>query len=152
MTDATRPAPILTDDNSFFWDAATKRRLVAQRCGSCKRLRHPPRPMCPGCGSVDVDVVDLAGHGTVYSYSVLHHPQNPLFDYPVVAALVDLDEGIRMASNLINVSPGAIEIGMPVTVAFAATAGGGLVPVFEPAGPADAADAAVIAEPAGVPR
>jgi uncharacterized OB-fold protein len=147
MTDATRPAPILTDDNSFFWDAATQRRLVAQRCGSCKRLRHPPRPMCPSCGSIDVDVVELTGHGAVYSYSVLHHPQNPLFDYPVVAVLVDLDEGIRVVSNLMNVSPGAIEIGMPVSVAFAATAGGRLVPVFEPAG---TSDAAVAAEPAEV--
>jgi uncharacterized OB-fold protein len=133
MQSATRPAPILTDDNRFFWEAAQEGRLVAQQCSSCQRFRHPPRPMCPRCRSLDYDVVDLAGQGTVYSFSVLHHPQNPMFDYPVIAALVDLEHGIRLVSNLVNVSPDAVRIGMPVEVLFAATAGDMRVPVFQPA-------------------
>src|SRR3954470_2290643 len=96
-----RPAPIVTEDSAVFWDAAAEGRLVAQRCASCGRLRHPPRPMCPDCHSLAVEVVDLAGTGTVYSYAILHHPQNPVFDYPVLAALVDLDEGVRVLSNLV---------------------------------------------------
>jgi uncharacterized OB-fold protein len=133
MPPAVRPAPILTDDNRFFWDAARERRLVAQRCAACGRFRHPPRPMCPHCRSLDYDVIELTGRGTVYSYAVLHHPQNPMFDYPVLAALVDLDEGIRLVSDLVSVDPGAVRIGMPVEVRFAETAEDMAVPVFQPA-------------------
>jgi uncharacterized protein len=140
MPPASRPAPIRTDDNEFFWAAAQEGRLVAQRCAGCGQIRHPPRPMCPRCGSLGHDVVDLAGTGTVYSYSVLHHPRNPLFDYPVLAALVDLDEGIRLVTNLVNVDPAAIRIGMPVRVRFADAADDTAVPVFEPAGPAAPAE------------
>ena len=67
------------------------------------------------------------------SYALLHHPRNPAFEYPVLAALVDLDEGIRLVSNLVDVEPGDIRIGMPVRVAFAPTADDGALPVFRPA-------------------
>jgi uncharacterized OB-fold protein len=131
----TRPAPIITDDNKEFWEAARDGRLVAQRCRACGRLRHPPRPMCPHCHSVEHEVVELAGTGTVYSYAVLHHPQHPAFSYPVVAVLVDLDEGVRVVSNLVGVEPPEVRIGAPVRVTFRATADDLAVPVFEPAGP-----------------
>src|SRR5258707_3306634 len=114
-----RPAPVLTEDNHFFWEAAREGRLVAQKCGGCGRLRHPPRPMCPQCHSLAVEIVDLAGTGAVYSYSLLHHPRHPDFDYPVVAVLVDLDEGVRMVSNLVDVEPHEVRTGMRVRVAFA---------------------------------
>jgi uncharacterized OB-fold protein len=128
-----RPAPVLTDDNVVFWDAATQGRLVAQRCDGCGVLRHPPRPMCPHCGSLAIDVVELSGRGTLYSYAVLHHPQHPAFDYPLPVALVDLEEGVRVVSNLVDVATADIRIGMRVEVAFEATADAGAVPVFRPA-------------------
>jgi uncharacterized protein len=127
----TRPAPILTDDNHFYWDAALEGRIVAQQCQGCGRLRHPPRPMCPHCHSLDCDVIDLSGNGEVYSYAVLHHPQNPAFEYPVIAALIDLSEGIRVMSNLVEIEPADITIGMPVTVEFRPTRHDGAVPVFK---------------------
>jgi uncharacterized protein len=127
-----RPAPILTDDNHFFWDAARDGRLVGQQCHGCGRLRHPPRPMCPHCQSLDFEIVDLSGAGEVYSYTILHHPQNPAFEYPVIAALIDLDEGVRVLSNLIDIDPADIFIGMPVTVDFRPTRHDGAVPVFKP--------------------
>ena len=127
-----RPAPIVTEDSAAFWDAADEGRLVAQRCAACGRLRHPPRPMCPECHSLDVEVVTLSGRGVVYSYALLHHPQHPAFEYPVLAALVDLDEGIRVVSNLVGVEPEAIRIGLPVQVEFVATDGEHQVPVFRP--------------------
>lgn len=130
---AVRPAPVVTEDNAEFWDAARQGRLVAQRCSSCGRFRHPPRPVCPHCHGLDHEVVELAGRGTVYSYALLHHPQNPRFDYPVVAALVDLDEGVRLVTNLVDVEPADVRIGLPVTVAFAPTDGDAAVPVFRPA-------------------
>jgi uncharacterized OB-fold protein len=86
--------------------------------------------MCPSCHSTEQTVVDLAGTGVVYSYSVLHHPQNPAFDYPVLAVLVELDEGVRILSNLVGTDPGAISIGLPVEVRFEPTGGGMAVPVF----------------------
>lgn len=127
-----RPAPVVTDDSACFWDAAAEGRLVAQRCRECGRLRHPPRPMCPHCHSLEFELVDCVGTGTLYSYAILHHPQNPVFDYPVLGALVDLDEGIRMVSNLVGVDASDIRIGMPLRVEFAPTAEGAQVPVFRP--------------------
>jgi uncharacterized OB-fold protein len=129
---ARRPAPIVTDDSAVFWDAVAEQRLVAQRCAECGRLRHPPRPMCPQCHSLSIEVVELSGRGTLYSYSVLHHPQHPAFDYPVLAALVDLDEGVRMVSNLVGIEPNDIRIGMPVEVEFQEQDGGTYLPVFRP--------------------
>jgi uncharacterized OB-fold protein len=129
-----RPAPLLTDDNAFFWEAAADGRLVAQRCSGCGRLRHPPRPMCPHCRSLEFEVAQLSGRGSLYSYALLHHPRHPAFDYPVIAALVDLEEGIRLVSNLSGIESAAIEIGMALEVRFEATEGGGAVPVFGPVG------------------
>jgi uncharacterized OB-fold protein len=130
----TRPAPNVTDDNAIFWEAARDGKLVAQRCGDCGRLRHPPRPMCPECHSIRQETVELAGTGTVYSYAILHHPRSPAFTYPVIAALVDLDEGIRIVSNLVGIEPADVRIGAPVRVVFEATADDMAVPVFEPDG------------------
>jgi uncharacterized protein len=127
-----RPAPVVTEDNRLYWDAAREGRLVAQRCGGCSRLRHPPRPMCPHCHSLQFDVIDLAGDGVVYSYAILHHPRNPAFEYPVVAALIDLVEGVRVLSNLVEIDPGDVAIGIAVTVDFQPTRDGGAVPVFKP--------------------
>ena len=132
----SRPAPIRTEDNQFFWDAAAQGRLVGQRCSGCGRFNHPPRPMCPVCHSLDYEIVELSGTGQVYSYAVLHHPRSPKFTYPVVAALVDLDEGIRMVTNLVGIEPADVRIGMPVRVTFERTEDGGRLPVFEVGEPA----------------
>jgi uncharacterized OB-fold protein len=134
MSEATRPAPIVTDDSAAFWTAAAEGRLVAQRCADCGRYRHPPRPMCPVCHSLAADVVELSGRGTVYSYAILHHPQHPAFDFPIPIVLVDLDEGVRILSNLTDVAAVDIRVGMPVEVHFAPTAEGMAVPQFRPVG------------------
>lgn len=128
----SRPGPIVTDDSAPFWSAAAEQRLVAQACTGCGRLWHPPRPMCPHCGSLHHAVRELSGLGTVYSYSLLHHPQHPAFEYPVIAALVDLDEGVRLVTNLVGIERDAVAIGVRVSVTFAPTAEGTHVPVFRP--------------------
>jgi uncharacterized OB-fold protein len=66
----------------------------------------------------------------LYSYAILHYPQHPAFDYPLIAAIVDLEEGIRLVSNLTGIGPEEIEIGMPLEVTFEPTENGGVVPVF----------------------
>jgi uncharacterized protein len=131
-TEPRRPAPILTDDNSLYWEGAAAGRLNAQRCGECGVLRHPPRPMCPHCHSLAIDVIELSGRGTLYSYAILHHPKSPAFDYPVRAALVDLEEGIRVLSELTEIATEDIHIGMPLQVSFVPTVDGHAVPVFSP--------------------
>ncbi len=127
-----RPAPVLTDDSEGYWLAAREGRLCIQRCQDCGRFNHPPRPMCPNCHSIDQSWQGVSGTGEVYSYALLHHPQHPAFEYPVPAVLVELDEGVRIVSNLIGVDPHDIHIGMPVEVAFEPTADGFAVPVFRP--------------------
>ena len=130
--EVTRPAPTVTDDSALFWEAARDRRLVAQRCAGCGELHHPPRPVCPRCHSLGHDFIEVAGTGVVYSYSLLHHPQHPAFTYPVVAVLVDLDEGVRVLSNLVDVEPADVRIGLEVEVAFEPTVSDMAVPVFRP--------------------
>ncbi len=127
-----RPAPLRTEDNEGYWLAAAEGRLAIQQCCSCTRFHHPPRPMCPDCHSVDLQWTDVAGTGTVYSYALLHHPQHPAFSYPVPAVLVDLDEGVRVLSNLVDIAPGEIRIGLPVEVTFERSLEDGAVPLFRP--------------------
>ena len=127
-----RPAPLLTDDNEGYWLAAAAGRLAIQQCCSCSRFHHPPRPMCPNCHSIDQKWTEVAGNGTVYSYALLHHPQNQAFSYPVLAVLIDLDEGVRVLSNLVDIDPKDIRIDLPVEVAFESTADDLAVPVFRP--------------------
>jgi uncharacterized OB-fold protein len=125
-----RPAPVLTEDNEGYWLAARDGRLVIQRCTGCGELHHPPRPMCPRCQSTESDWQEAAGTGVVYSFALLHHPQHPAFAYPVLAVLVELDEGVRVVSNLVDADPGDVRIGLPVTVAFEPAGDGFAAPVF----------------------
>jgi uncharacterized OB-fold protein len=131
VVEVLRPAPVITSDSEPYWAAAREGRLVVQECAGCGRRHHPPRPLCPDCHSPDQVPRETGGTGTVYSYSLLHHPQNPVFDYPVVAVLVDLDEGPRILSAMPWVDPAAVAIGLRVRVAFAPTRDGAQVPVFE---------------------
>lgn len=109
-----RPRPAVTRDTAFWFDAAREGRLVIQRCASCGRLRHPPGPSCPQCLSPDWDTVDASGRGAVYSFVVSHHPQVAAFDYPLVVAVIELDEGTRLVSNVIGCDPAEVHIGMAV--------------------------------------
>jgi hypothetical protein len=131
-TSVTRPAPVITAENAFFWEAAARGELVAQRCGACAALHHPPRPMCPRCHDTRREVARLSGRGVVYSWIVPRSPAPIGFAEPPVVALIDLDEGLRLVSNVVGVAPEAMRNGLRVEVAFAPTAGGHVVPVFRP--------------------
>lgn len=107
-----RPRPAINLDNQFWFDAAREHRLVIQRCASCHTLRHPPGPQCPQCQSFEWDTVDAAGGATLHSFTVAHHPRHPAFDYPLVIAVVELDEGTRLIANLAGITPDEVAIGM----------------------------------------
>ncbi|TQS25018.1 bifunctional MaoC family dehydratase N-terminal/OB-fold nucleic acid binding domain-containing protein [Microbispora sp. KK1-11] len=130
--EASRPRPAVNRDNAFWFEAAREHRLVIQRCSGCGTLRHPPGPCCPHCGSFEWDVAEASGRGQVYSFVVAHHPRHPAFEYPLVVAVVELDEGTRLITNLIGVEPGEVEIGMPVVLDWLDADPDLSLPVFRP--------------------
>jgi uncharacterized protein len=111
--------PQVTPDTSFFWAGTAAGELRIQRCPECGALRHPPGPMCPACGTAsDGSYVVAAGTGEVFSYVVHHHPPVPGKQLPMVVALVQLPEGVRMVGEMPGVRPDQVRIGLPVRVAF----------------------------------
>lgn len=128
-----RLAPVVTLDAKFFWDHANKGELVCQRCGDCHTYRYPPRPMCPECHSLATEIVELSGRGTVYSWIRPQHPPPVGFSEPPTAAIIELEEGFRMVSNVVDIAFEDITAGMPVEVLFVPTMKNKQVPVFRPA-------------------
>ena len=122
-------------DDRCFWDGVAEGRLLLQRCADCDAIRHPPRPMCPRCRSLEWDTVEASGRGTVYSFVMPRHPQLPWFDDGYIVALVELEEGTRLVTNLVDVMPEAVQIGMPVHVRFDEFDGGLVLPMFAPEAP-----------------
>lgn len=115
---ASRLAPSISPDTEFFWSGLKEHELRIQRCTDCKTFRVPPRPMCGSCQSLNWDYVVSSGRGTVYSFVMPKYPPLPILEYPYVVALIELDEGVRIVSNLCDIEPEAIEVGMPVEVFY----------------------------------
>lgn len=130
---ALRPRPAVNPDNQFWFDGATEKRLLIQRCASCKTLRHPPGPCCPECRSFDWDTVEASGRATLYSYVVAHHPKHPAFEYPLLVAVVELEEGTRLITNLVDVERDEVRIGMPLELTWLEADPELTLPVFRPA-------------------
>ena len=125
--------PLITPDTAFFWAGTAVGELRIQRCAGCGALRHPPGPMCPACGRAsDGGYAVAAGTGEVFSYVVHHHPPVPGKKLPLVVALVQLPEGVRMLGEMPGVRPDQVRIGLPVRVTFT-QAGDVALPAFRPA-------------------
>jgi uncharacterized OB-fold protein len=124
-----------------FWDAARDGRLLIKRCSACGRAHHYPRPFCPYCWSREVAWEQARGTGTVYTFSVVHRNDLPPFSerVPYVAAIVELDEGPRLMTNVVDCDVDDVAVGMPVSVAFRAiddtdtSTDRVTIPVFRPA-------------------
>lgn len=128
----TRIAPIVTPDAKFFWDAADREQFVGQKCGDCGRFTFPPRPMCPFCHSLKRQEVPLSGRGTVHAWTVPRHPQPFGFKEAPIVAVIQLEEGIRMVSNVVGIAPEDMVMDLPVEVIFEPTMNNHKVPVFKP--------------------
>jgi uncharacterized OB-fold protein/acyl dehydratase len=128
-----RPRPAVTPDTAFFFEGARQGKLLVQRCASCSRLRHPPAPACRWCHSLEWDTVQSSRRATLYSYVVVHHPQVPAFDYPLVVGLAELEEGTRLVADMIDVEPQEVSIGMTLEVALHAYDDELTLPVLRPA-------------------
>ena len=114
------PLPQPDEEAEPFFAGLLEQKLLLQRCAQCGQLGHPPRMACAQCHSFDFEWSQASGRGTVYSYAVTHQPIHPaLVDHtPFATVQIELEEGPRMTSNLVDVSPDEIEIGMAVEVVF----------------------------------
>ncbi len=128
-----RTAPLITRDDQFFWDGVAAGELRLQRCARCNRMRHPPAPVCPFCHSLDWRVDRASGRGTLYSYVIPRHTPIESGGDPVVVALIELEEGARLVSNLSGAAIDEIRNGMPVEVFFADFENGLRLHQFRPA-------------------
>jgi uncharacterized OB-fold protein len=115
-----------------FWDAAKRGALVRQVCDQCGRNFFTPRLACPYCLSEEWAWEESSGRGEVYSFTVCHRAPEPGFAVPYVLAIIDLEEGWSMLSNVVDCSPHDLRLGWPVEATWQQKANGLSLPVFRP--------------------
>ena len=135
MTERTLPKP--TPETQHYWDGAREGELRLQRCNACDHAYFPPRPFCPECSSRDVSVFRASGRGTLHSY-VISHLKSPGFEPPYAIAVVELEEGPRLMSNILDCpqTPEALVLDMPLEVTWEKLTDEITLPQFRPAGDA----------------
>ncbi len=137
--DLARPLPQpITPEARPYWEGARDGKLMIPKCRACQKPFMYPRVLCPHCGSRDVGWVQASGRGKLFSFEIAHQILNKAFKVktPVVLAMVELDEGPRILTNLVNVAPDpkAIRCDMPVEVVFEKLTDEITLPMFQPAG------------------
>jgi uncharacterized OB-fold protein len=135
MPQYAEPFPEIRGVEAIFWAEAAKGRLVVQRCRACRAWVHYPRISCPHCAAADPEWVTMSGRGRVYSFTVIQRAGTPAFrgEEPYTLAIVELDEGPRLMTNIVDCPPEQVKIDMPVTVAYRPVNDEIAVPVFRPA-------------------
>lgn len=131
-----KPVPVPDPDTRPFWEGCLQGKLLLQRCDACSSFRFPPSESCPKCGSDRVSWVGSTGRGKVFSWIVVVHPvPREIYagDVPYVVALVDLEEGVRVATNIVGCAPGSVAAAMPVEVVFDRVTDEVALPKFRPA-------------------
>jgi uncharacterized protein len=130
------PVPEIAPETASFWAATLEGTLLLQRCSACGRAGYYPRVVCANCHSTDLVDIQASGRGTIYSYTVT---TRGILEYAdagsYVLAMVALDEGPKMITNIVDCDPAALAIGQPVEVVFVDTGGGGALPRFRPIAP-----------------
>jgi uncharacterized OB-fold protein len=129
------PSPLADAITLPWWEGAAEHRLLAQRCTACGRTRLPPAPVCAGCRSDASDWQELSGRGEVYTYTIVHRPIAAGQPLPTLIAVIALEGsgGLRMISNLVDVDPDEVAIGMPVEVVWEDMSDQLAIPRFRPA-------------------
>ena len=130
-----RPAPVPEPEAAEYWAAARQGRLLVQKCEDCGHFQLYPRPFCLECRG-PVSWVEASGRGVVHSFTVIRQNHSrPFRDWmPYVVALVDLEEGPRLMTNVVGVDPDDVTIGMPVRARFEVVSDEAGIALFEPAG------------------
>ena len=129
-----KPLPRLDEENRPFWEACARHELYIQKCKNCGALRYYTRALCPACLSDQTQWVKGSGRGKVYTFTVTYQNQSAGFreNLPYVMAYVELDEGVRMLTNIVGCKPEEVKIGMPVEVTFEDATPEISVPLFKP--------------------
>jgi uncharacterized OB-fold protein len=125
------PVPVPDGDSKPFWDGVKQHKLLIQRCEACQKFIFYPRSLCPHCFSEQLAWVQAAGHGTVYSYTVVHQAYGPFAgQVPFVVAIIELQEGVRLMSRITDAPPEAVRVGAAVQVTFVQMAEDVTLPYF----------------------
>jgi uncharacterized OB-fold protein len=133
MNPLPAPAPLIDADTAEFWAATVEGRLLLRRCDSCGQAMWYPRSICPSCHSAATSWVEASGRGQIYSYTVTTRGMDEFSSVGAyVVAYVELDEGPRVLTNIVDCDPETLEIGQPVDVVFADTGQGAALPRFRP--------------------
>jgi uncharacterized protein len=129
-----RDMPTIEAESQPFWDAAHNGKLLIASCRACTKVHHYPRPFCPSCWSDQVELIEASGKATLYTYSTVHRNELAPFSerVPYVAAVVELEEGPRLMTNVINCDPATLTIGMALKVSFVELSPEVSAPVFVP--------------------
>ena len=135
MPDWNKPLPTISGETKPYWDHCRRGQLLIQKCDSCGEYQFYPRGICANCWSNDIQWVTASGNGTVWTFTVTYQNGTPGFaeEVPYVLALVELEEGVRMFTNIVECEPRSVTIGMPVEVTFVQATGQISVPYFKPA-------------------
>ena len=128
----TRMRPPRSFDNGWWWDGIDRGEILIQKCNACGALHHPTRPMCGKCQSTDLGFIASSGIGTINTFTVMHHPPFPGYEYPLVAAVVDLEEGTRLVANVVGCDASEVHIGMKVQAEIEKVDDELSMPVFRP--------------------
>ena len=130
-----RILPKPTPETIHYWEGCKAGELRLQRCRECTKAYFPPRPFCPGCGSRDVEVFAASGKAMLHSYVINHRPRPDVGTEPYAIAVVELAEGPRMMTNILNCpqTPEALQLDMPLQVLFRKESEDITLPFFEPA-------------------
>jgi uncharacterized OB-fold protein len=127
-------AAALTEESKPFWDGLAAGQLRLQRCADCAEVIWYPRGLCPHCGSVALAWFTASGHGTIYSFTVVRRAAGPFgAAVPYVVGYVELAEGPRVLTNIVDCDPGQVGIGQPVQCVFDHDEGGRALLRFRPA-------------------
>ena len=138
MSEASRPLPRPTPDTKPYWEGCKRHELRLPFCTRCQQFFFYPRVFCPRCLSWAIEWRQASGRGKLYTFAIQYRPQAPGFKPPYVTAIVELEEGPRMLTNLIGIEPNPekIRFDMPVEVVFEEMSDEITLPMFRPAGEA----------------
>ena len=113
-----RVIPKPTPETQHYWDGAREGELRLQNCDACDNTYFPPRPFCPECGSREVSVIKASGRGKLHSYIINHLPSPGFNDGPFAIAVVELEEGPRLTTNIVNCGVDEVLVDMPVKATY----------------------------------
>lgn len=134
MSEYKKPLPKIQPYSKPFWDATKEHKLLVQHCKDCDSHIFYPRRECPECWSTELDWTESSGKATLFAFSVTYEGVEAMFaeDLPIVVAWVDLPEGVRMTTNIIDCDPEEVKIGMDLEVVFKDVTDEITLPFFKP--------------------